>query len=135
MRGGAVAGGGQVWGPPLARAALVFLTAAFGVFPFRPPLERAGPRLAAASAILSAVFLYLALASRRRPARSFWTGFALVALVTVVVSMTGGLRQSAVWWTLPGLLGVLAFGALVSPGPDPANPEVDPGSKQESVAP
>ncbi len=134
MTDSAVAGRGDLWGPPLARSVLFVLVALFGVAPFSPLVAPVGQRGAAASAVLSAVFLYLALTSWSRPVRSFWAGFGLLGLVILVGSMTGVAGSAPVWWVWLLFLLVLAFGALVAPvHTDTPNPSAEAGSEDASA--
>lgn len=133
MTDSAVAGRGDLWGPPLARSALFVLVALFGVAPFSPIVVPVGQRGAMASAVLSAVFLYLALTSWARPVRSFWAGFGLLAVVILAASMTGVAGSAPGWWVWLLLLLVLAFGGLVSPRrTDTPNPTAPAGSEDTS---
>lgn len=109
-----VAGRGEVWGPPTARSVLFLLTALHGTLPFLSAAPLSSRRVAAASILLSAVYLYLALSSWTRPVRSFSTGFGLLSLVLLIGSITGAspVAQGAVFKF--GALLALAFGAAVS---------------------
>ena len=119
-----VAGRGDRWGPPWARIVLFLLVAIHGVLPFTPVNVHPGRRIVVASVILGGAFLYLAISSWAHAARSFWGGFALLAFVVVLSSVTGTSPVEDGWALKLGFLLVLAFGALTAP----LDPDHDVGS-------
>lgn len=103
---------------------VLFVVAALqGLLPFTPVSARLGPRVVIIAVILSGAFLYLAVSSWVRPARSFWGGFGLLGFLVFVSSLTGLSPVEELWGIKLLSLAVLAFGGLAV---RPALEGVDP---------
>jgi hypothetical protein len=111
--------GRQVWGPRLGRCALFALVGIHVVLPFTPLNPHSEGRIVAASLILGGSFLYLGLLTYRTPARAFWGGFGLLAVVVIVSAWSGASPVEEGLWVKLTLLVILAFAALTAGEAEP----------------
>lgn len=101
-----------VWGRWLARGSLFALVLIHFVLPFTPLNPYDESRIVAASLILGATFLYLALLSRKSPSQAFWGGFGLLAVVIIAAAWTGASPVAEGLWIKLAFLAVLSFAAM-----------------------
>ena len=104
------------WGPRVGRIALFALVAIHLVLPFTPANPLAGARIVVASLVLGATYVALAVSSYHEPARAFWGGFGLLAIVIIVASWTGVSPAEEGWPVKLALLIGLSFGGVSGAG-------------------